>query len=231
MTRSSRLVVPGLPLHIVQRGVNRQDIFPAESDYRRFLRLMERALERYPCSIHAYALMTNHVHLLLTPTSPSSASRFMKHVGQQYAQALNEACTRTGALFEGRFRSSVVESERYFLQCQRYIELNPVRAGLVRRPGDYMWSSYRANAQGVADPLIIPHPQYLGLAGTWEERRRVYRAFFGTSPALDEMDRIRKAVNSNVALGSDRFVDALETSQGRRARVLRRGRKPITAAM
>src|SRR5438132_1460907 len=154
MPRRGRLITAGIPLHIVQRGNNRAACFVAENDRSFYLFQLGRALARFDCSLHAYCLMTNHVHLLLTPRSEAACGLLMKHVSQLHSQYMNRKYGRTGGLWEGRFRSSVVQSESYLLACYRYIELNPVRAALVSHPADYDWSSYRVNAQGLPSRIV-----------------------------------------------------------------------------
>jgi putative transposase len=145
MPRHARLRIGGLPLHVIQRGVNRCACFGDESDYGVYLALLEELSTRYECAMHAYVLMTNHVHLLVTPPEPDGASKLMKHLGQRYVQYFNRRHKRTGSLWEGRFRSSLIDSEGYLMRCHRYVEMNPVRAGMVQRPSDYRWSSHGSN--------------------------------------------------------------------------------------
>src|SRR5436189_377067 len=171
MPRVARSVVAGLSLHVVQRGINRQQCFFSDSDYRTYLRFLDEFCVRFGCALHAYCLMTNHVHLLLTPQAMDSCALVMKNVGQRYVQMVNKRLQRTGTLWEGRFKSCVVGSEGYVLACYRYIELNPVRAGMVVGPGLYRWSSYRANAGGEVDSLLSPHAAYEALGLDMEKRR------------------------------------------------------------
>ena len=157
MPRRARLRIADAPLHIIQRGNNRNACFFADYDYGCYLHHLGELAARHACAIHAYVLMTNHVHLLLTPRGPDGASLLMKHLGQRYVQYVNRVYKRSGTLWEGRFRSSIVQAETYLLRCLRYIELNPVRAGMVDSPGAYRWSSFRANALGERNPLLTPH--------------------------------------------------------------------------
>jgi len=168
------------------------------------------------CSVHAYVLMSNHVHLLLTPVTPGSVSRMMKRVGESYVPRYNGRHDRTGTLWEGRFKSAVVDSESYVLECQRYIELNPVRAGMVMRPRDYPWSSHRANAEGEPSLAVTPHPAYLAFAADAQERYFAYRKWFGEKTAARELDLIRRSINGGIPLGSDEFIARLEGQTGRR---------------
>lgn len=166
--------------------------------------------------VHAYVLMTNHVHLLITPTHADSASLMMKHLGQRYVQYINRTYQRTGTLWEGRFRSCLAQDERYALACYRYIELNPVRAGMAEHPADYVWSSYRANGQGETNLVITPHEQYIALGNSRQERQRVYRDLFRGHMEPSLVKEIRAATNGNYVLGNDRFRDEVATILGKR---------------
>src|SRR6188508_17354 len=157
--RSLRRVLPGVAVHVIQRGVNRVACFRAEGDYLVYLSNLRQLSVKHGCALHAYCLMTNHVHLLLTPGAAESCTELMRDIGRNYVPYFNRRHERTGTLWEGRFRSCIVDSARYVLACYRYIELNPVRAGLVDRPESYAWSSYRANADGHDDRLTTPHPE------------------------------------------------------------------------
>lgn len=215
MPRRSRIRLPGLPLHIVQRGVNRTACFLSDGDRMHYLDLLGRAAAGEGCSVHAYVLMSNHVHMLVSPSEPSSPSRMMKRLGEVYVAHFNKRHGRTGTLWEGRFKSSVVDSALYLLQCYRYIELNPVRAGMVTRPRDHPWSSYRANAEGAASILLTPHPEYIALAATVEERCATYRRLFGAAMSDDELELMRRSINSGSPLGSSEFVAQMELRTGR----------------
>jgi putative transposase len=164
MPRRARTVAAGFPMHAILRGIDRAVIFFHDSDYRVLLDMLAERAAAESVRIHAYVLMTNHLHLLMTPETERGPSSLMKGLGQRYVQHINRTDRRTGTLFEGRFRSSVIEADTYLLACQRYIELNPVRAGMVQAPGDYPWSSYRGNALGEAHPVLAPHPVYSALA-------------------------------------------------------------------
>jgi len=164
MPRRARMYIPGYAYHIVQRGNNRQACFFEVENYRVFLKYMTEVLPRYGNSLHAYCLMTNHVHLLITPECVDSISNLMKVVCSRYAQYINKKYTRTGSLWEGRHKASVIDSESYLLKCYRYIELNPVTADMVKRPEGYAWSSNHCNAWGGQNRLISGHESYLALA-------------------------------------------------------------------
>jgi putative transposase len=195
-----------------------------------YLELLGKLSERHACRIHAYVLMGNHVHLLTTPDTADAISLLMKDVGQRYAQYVNRAYGRTGGLWEGRFRSSFVETERYLLCCQRYIELNPVRAGMVTAPGDYPWSSHRSNALGHADHIVEPHEEYLRLGLNPAERRAAYRALFAERIEDGVLTEIRTATNGGYALGSSHFAHELAQRLGRRVSQGRPGRPSLKNA-
>lgn len=203
-------------MHAILRGIDRTAIFFAESDYRAFLDALAGLAASESVHIHAYVLMTNHVHLLMTPESDRGPSLLMKGLGQRYVQYINRTYRRSGTLFEGRFRSSVIEADGYLFACQRYIELNPVRANMVRAPGEYPWSSYRCNALGEADPIVAAHPLYLALADTQETRRSAYRDLFSDRIPEDVLVALRDATNGGFALGSPRFQRQIAAMLGRR---------------
>lgn len=217
MPRRARIMLSGVPVHIVQRGNNRQACFYGEQDRRFYLFHLQRLLGRTQCALHAFCLMTNHVHLLVTPRLANGCANLMKHLGQLHTQYVNRNHGRSGTLWEGRFRSCLVQSERYLLACYRYIELNPVRAGLARHPREYEWSSYRANADGKTDALITPHEEYLRLGAATIERRLAYSELFRTDAENDvQPAEIRQATNGNTALGDESFRRALAIKLGRR---------------
>ena len=216
MPRRARLRLAGLPLHLIQRGNNRSACFYADEDYSLYLHHLEELSRKFRCAVHAYVLMTNHVHLLLTPARKDGPSLLMKHLGQRYVQYVNRTYRRSGTLWEGRFRSSIVQEQGYMLRCHCYIELNPVRAGMVRHPRDYRWSSYSSNGEGRPSRLLRPHEEYLALGRQEKERLVAYQALF--RPELDpkELEEIRLAVNGGFALGNERFKAEIATMLGRR---------------
>lgn len=216
MPRRARLRVSGLPLHLVQRGNNRTACFFANEDYALYLHLLEELSRKFGCAVHAYVLMTNHVHLLLTSQQPDGPSLLMKHLGQRYVQYVNRSYRRSGTLWEGRFRSSIVQERGYLLRCYRYIESNPVRAGMVRHPRDYQWSSYQANAELAASRLITPHAEFIALGRREGERTAVYRGFFRTEMDPVDVDEIRSASNGGFAFGNERFKAEVASILGRR---------------
>lgn len=217
MPRRSRIIVPDIPLHIIQRGNNRQACFFVDQDYLSYLEWLQEYAKSSDCSIHSYVLMTNHVHLLLTPRHPHSAGDLMKRLGQRYVQYINRTYNRSGTLWEGRFRSSIVQQEEYLFTCQRYIEMNPVRAEMVKHPGEYRWSSYRINGQGEKSDVITPHFLYQDIGNTARERQMAYRELFRHKLEPGEIDKIRKATNGNFALGTDRFNEIISKMICRRA--------------
>ena len=224
MPRQPRIQLDGIPLHIVQRGHNRSACFFDDEDRLAYLGWLGEALERAKCRLHAYVLMTNHVHLLLTPEHAQTVPRVMMSVGRQYVQHVNRTYARTGTLWDGRYKSSVVQAETYLLLCQRYIELNPVRAGMVADPGAYRWSSYRANALGEANAMLSPHPVYRDMGHSPGERREAYQALFRT--ALDEapLKELRMALRQNQPLGNARFYAEIQAMTGQRRELRKRGR-------
>lgn len=216
MPRRARLKVAGLPLHLIQRGNNRSACFYADEDYALYLHHLEELSRKFRCAVHAYVLMTNHVHLLLTPLRKDGPSLLMKHLGQRYVQYINKTYRRSGTLWEGRFRSSIVQEQGYLLRCYRYIELNPVRADMVRHPRDYQWSSYSANGEGEPSRLLTPHEEYLALGGHENERRAAYQALFRSELDPKQLKEIRTAVNGGFALGNERFKAEIAAMLGRR---------------
>ncbi|MBV8666645.1 MAG: transposase [Burkholderiaceae bacterium] len=217
MPRRARLSLPGVPLHVIQRGNNRQACFYQDRDRRLYLEWLADCAEAADCAIHAYVLMSNHVHLLLTPAEAGSASALMKALGQRYVQYINRTYERSGSLWEGRFRSCLIQDAAYLLTCHRYIELNPVRARMVAHPAEYCWSSYRDNAQGRPGRLLRPHPLYLALGNHARARQSAYGSLF-QEPLADELvDRIRSSTNGNFALGNTDFTARVEALLQRRA--------------
>jgi putative transposase len=201
MPRPPRLVLPSVPLHIIQRGNNRSPCFASRSDYLVYLAMLRECAFDCGCALHAYVLMTNHVHLLLSPSDEDSASTMMQRLGRRYVCYFNRRHDRTGTLWEGRFRSSVVQDERYLMICHRYIELNPVRASIVENPSDYPWSSYQANALGQSDSLLTQHVLYTRLGNDAMTRQVAYRHLFSEALSDDTLARVRQAGKANRPLG------------------------------
>jgi putative transposase len=217
MPRLPRLFVPELPAHITLRGNNRQDIFRCDGDRSRFLGYLRDAAANHGVGLHAYVLMTNHVHLLATATGKMSTPRTIQSVGRQYVAYFNERYQRTGTLWEGRYRSTLVDADKYLFACHRYIDLNPVRSGLASHPARYPWSSHRFYAYGNEDDLVTPHPVVLALGTTPERRHLAYRALFDHDLEAEVLQRIRFCSNQGWALGSERFCESLERSTQRQA--------------
>jgi putative transposase len=224
MPRRPRIHIDGVPLHIVQRGHNRGACFFDDQDRHAYLGWLRDALQRERCQLHAYVLMTNHVHLLLTPEHATSVPRLIISVGRRYVQYINHTYGRTGTLWDSRYKSSLVQAETYLLLCQRYIELNPVRAGMVSDPGEYSWSSYRANALAPANPPLFAHPVYLALGADDASRREAYRNLFRT--ALDDapLADLRMALNQDQPIRNSRFYAEIEAMSGQRRELRKRGR-------
>jgi putative transposase len=223
MARLPRLYLPGCAQHVIQRGNNREACFYDEADYKAYLSILKDAAAKYRVAIHAFVLMTNHVHLLVTPGDESGVGRMMQAQGRKYVQYFNYTYARTGTLWEGRYKSTLVDADNYLLTVYRYIELNPVRAGMVAHAAEYPWSSYQANALGKPVQLLTPHPLYARLGRTDGERLSGYRALFrGRMPERDVME-IREATNRAWVLGSDRFKAQIEARTGRRSAPLGRG--------
>lgn len=225
MPRPNRLFMPGQTHHVLQRGNNRQAVFFDDEGRRLFRRWLGEAAAAEGCAVHAYVLMTNHFHLLLTAGGAGSIPRLMQSLGRRYVGLVNRTQGRTGTLWEGRYKSAILDSETYVLACHRYIEANPLRAGMAR-PQDYPWSSHRHNAFGEADGLLTPHETYLALGPTPAKRRDAYRALFaeGLDGAL--IETLRDATQRGWAPGGDGFQRAIEAALGRKAGPPRRGRPP-----
>ncbi len=224
MPRRPRLQLAEVPLHIVQRGINREPCFFAEEDYHCYLHWLEEAARDCGCAIHAYVLMTNHVHLLLTPAENGSPARLMQSLGRRYVQYVNRFYRRTGSLWEGRYKSSLVQAESYLLACYRYIELNPVRAGMVSDPGQYRWSSYRANGLGQLDARLTPHTLYLAQGRDTDERTDVYRSLFRPHLDAEAAVDIRQALQLGMPVGQGRFAELVCAMAGVRFNSGKRGR-------
>jgi putative transposase len=226
MPRSPRLELPGVPLHVIQRGNNRAGCFFGDVDRRLYLRCLAEAAERRGCQVHAYVLMTNHVHLLVTPCETGATGAMMQDVGRRYVRIINTVHRRTGTLWEGRFKSSLVDSENYLLICHKYIELNPVRAGLVSDPGAYRWSSHGHYSANGVDLVVTEHPVYLRLGTNRADREAAFRSLFATALEETVITRIREAINTDSALGSEGFMHDAAARVGREVRPPTRGRPP-----
>ena len=224
MPRPPRLELPHVPLHVLQRGNNRAACFFNEVDRRFYLKCLGTAALARGCAIHAYVLMTNHVHLLVTPPEAGAVGAMMQDVGRRYVRVLNTIHDRTGSLWEGRFKSSLIDSERYLLTCHRYIESNPVRAGMVDHPSAYPWSSHGHYSSARTNGLINEHPEYERLGKTANERRAFFAALCSTALPQHVVDETRAAINTDCAVGSERFMEDAEAKLGRCVRPPTRGR-------
>ena len=214
MARLPRIRIPGITFHVVHRGNDRDRTFFVDDDYRAYLHQVRAKSERYETQVHAYVLMTNHVHLLLTSSQPDGVSRTMQHVAAGYARRVNDRYQRTGSLWEGRFRSSPIDSELYCLACYRYIELNPVRAGMVEAPDAYPWSSYHENTGRALFSVVTPHPCFLELGQSSITRHRRYRRIVHEHLPDQTVADIRHGTIKGLPVGSEAFVKNIETKIG-----------------
>ena len=223
MARLPRLNLPGIPQHVIQRGNNKQASFFNDKDYAVYLDKLKLYSKKYSVAVHSYVLMTNHVHLLVTPETEQGVSQMMQALGRYYVRYINQTYERTGTLWEGRYKSTLVDSDNYFLAVSRYIELNPVRVGMVAHPDEYPWSSYQRNALGKPIELITPHPLYQRLAKTEKTRQKRYTALFDKIIPDYTLEEIRHSIDRAWVLGDERFKQKIEKQTGRRASPLSRG--------
>ena len=223
MARLPRFVLPGHPQHVIVRGNNREPIFNTDEDYHFYLDKLQDAAKKHQCDIHAYVLMTNHVHLLVTPHTEDGISKMIQMLGRYYVQYYNYTYRRSGTLWEGRYKASLIDSETYALTCYRYIELNPVRANMVGHPAEYPWSSYRGNALGDNDKLLTPHPLFVALGASVDERQAAYRALFETHFDEKTLEEVRASINKAWVLGSEHFRNIIAAQLNRRASPLPKG--------
>jgi len=224
MPRKPRFYLPGAPVHAVQRGHNRSAVFFDDLDYLEYLSCLKRAADDCGCKIHAYVLMTNHVHLLMTPECADSLGRLFQCMGRHYVRYVNETYHRHGSLWEGRYKCNVIESEAYLLSCMRYIELNPVRAGMVNHPAEYRWSSYAANALGVSNALLTVQAEYANLGSCPTDRQAVYRGLFDGDTDADELALLRGSLQTGTPLGGRKFKTEIEAALGLKVGFAHRGR-------
>ena len=227
MPRRPRIQLDGVPLYIVQRGHNREPCFFGEEDYQSYLHWLGEALAANQCALHAYVLMTNHVHLLLTPNKAEGVPHLIIALGRRYVQYINRTYRRTGTLWDSRYKSSLIHADSYLSTCMRYLELNPVRAAMVDDPADYRWSSYRANALGQTDSRIATHPLNFGLGAGDRSRQSAYRALFESELDAPAVDDFRLALNQSQPLGNSRFLAKIEKVAGERREPRPRGRPRI----
>lgn len=220
MSRLPRYVIPSQPQHIIQRGNNRQVIFAADADYQFFRDALILASINHGLAVHAYVWMTNHIHLLATPQFEDSIAKVFQSVGRKYVQYYNYNYKRSGTLWEGRYRATVVDTEQYLLKIMRYIELNPVRAHMTGHPAGYPWSSYAWNAEGKSGlnyDWLVPHIEYLQLGITEAERQEAYRELFKSELNANDLTQIRENTHKGWALGSQKFIDEIEILSKRQA--------------
>jgi putative transposase len=215
MARLPRFDLPGISQHVIQRGNNRMPCFEDDVDRSQYLHLLAESLPRFGCELHAYVLMGNHTHLLMTPRSPGALPQLMHTFGRNYARYFNRRHARTGTLWEGRYKACLVDSERYALACHRYIELNPVRAGIATTPGAYAWSSFRCNASGVRNEMLTTHPVLLALGAEPGLRARSYRGLFESALPDELVDEIRLYLKQERVLGSSHFRACVEAQLDR----------------
>ena len=224
MPRKPRFFLPNVPVHMIVRGNSRQVVFAEDDDYFAYRSWLKEASEQYDCKIHAYVMMTNHVHILLSAEEPTNISKLSQAVGRRYVPYFNYKYGKSGTLWEGRFKASSIDSEFYLLACYRYIELNPVRAGMVENSADYVWSSYHANALGEKDSLVTPHSVYLRLGKTKTQRQVAYKDLFKTPLSDNLITEIRQTTQTGTPLGSDKFRGQIEDLLGVKIGYSKRGR-------
>ncbi|HWX02745.1 transposase [Collimonas sp.] len=224
MARLPRLVIPNQPHHLIQRGVDRQAIFRETEDYVNFLGRLRDAARQFKVAIHGYVLMTNHIHLLATPSDLEGLARMMQWVGRHYVPYFNQKYAREGTLWQGRYRATVIDSERYFMLCSCYIDQNPVRAGITSTPGEYPWSSYLHHVGVKPDPLVTDHALYWALGNTPFDREAAYKEMAEQALTSEQSKQLMDATNKGWPLGSDVFKAKLEKQGAVRVRPARRGR-------
>lgn len=224
MPRKPRMFKAGVPCHVIQRGNNRSVCFFEPENYLFYLECLALACKKYHVALHAYVLMTNHVHLLMTPKDDSGISAVMQSIGRKYVQYINKALRRTGTLFEGRFKASLIQADRYLLACMRYIELNPVRAKMVKLPEDYLWSSYHVNTGLKPRKLLVAHPSYLALGNGTKNIEVQYRSLFLRELELSTINNISNAAKFNMPCGDNLFRQEIELALGRSIGFDKRGR-------
>lgn len=216
MPRKPRFFIAGIPVHAFQRGHNKAPVFFDDEDYLMYLRFLKAAADDLNCFIHAYVLMTNHVHLLVTPNHQNTVSLLFQNVGRHYVPYINKTYGKRGSLWEGRYKACLIDADSHLLACMRYIEMNPVRAGMVTHPAQYRWSSYARNALGVDNALLTKHQLYLGLGLTDRLRLTAYKKLFDITASEDELMMFRSSLQSGTPLGNDRFKAEIESILGRK---------------
>jgi putative transposase len=225
MPRSARIVIKGYPHHIIQRGHNRQAVFISDEDYLFYIENLREWKEKYGCKIYAYCLMTNHVHLIVDPAeNEGNLAQLMKRVAGRQTRYVNKLEKRTGSLWEGRYKSSTISTNEYLLACCRYIELNPVRAGIVSDPIDYRWSSYRSKTGKQTEGWLDFDPCYMGLAGNQKKRAERYMEWVNETILEGEWDLIRQSLQRGQLTGSAQFVEEIEKKIKKRIEFRGQGR-------
>jgi putative transposase len=224
MARLPRLIVPGQPHHVIQTGNNNQLVFQDADDYRAFLGWLRTAAKNYKVAVHAYVLMPNHLHLLVTPADEDGLGQMMQWIGRYYVPYFNQKYSRSGTLWNGRYKTSLIDAEQYFMLCSRYIEFNPVRNGMVVRAEDYPWSSYCHHAGIRPDGLVTDHAQVWALGNTPFQREAAYIAIAEPALTAQEIDTVGKALLKGWPLGSEQFKTALEKKVKRQVLPAKRGR-------
>lgn len=224
MPRKQRFYLEGVPAHVMHRGHNRTPVFFADQDYLEYLRCLKQAADRYGCQVHAYVLMTNHIHLLITPQRKESIGQLFQGLGRHYVRYINATYQRQGALWDGRHKGSIIQSQTYFLSCMRYIEMNPVRAGMVDHPAKYRWSSFAANALGINNAILQQHDEYLGLGASSHSRQKAYESLFDCDLGSDTLEMLSQSLQSGTPLGNDQFKAQIEAVVGCKVGLIRSGR-------
>jgi len=224
MPRKPRMFQPSLPCHVIQRGNNRQVCFFSDQDDLFYLSCLASSCETHKVNLHAFVLMTNHVHLLMTPSTVCGISKVMQSIGRRYVQYINRRFNRSGTLFEGRFKASLIQADEYLLACMRYIELNPVRANMVADPASYKWSSYRINIGISPRKLLTPHPVYLALSNAQVDIHRKYQALFSESFPDKIANQFTQAALCSMPVGNSRFTEEIEKALGYSIGKIKRGR-------
>ncbi len=226
MARLPRLTLPGMPHHVIQRGNNRQAIFLTAADRQLMLDLLGENAAKFDVTVHAYVLMDNHFHLLVTPSTATGLPQMMQAVGRRYVRYFNDRQQRSGTLWEGRYRSTVIQTERYLLACMVYIDLNPVRAGMVDRPSDHLWSSHSHYTGQRSDRLVTPHALFWALGNTPFAREAAYAELVQAGISSDQQRALTDSALRGWALGEPGFIDSLQKKTDRRVRKSSAGRPP-----
>lgn len=224
MPRKPRMFVANIPCHVIQRGNNRNVCFYSKHDYQFYLKCLNESCERYKVSLHAYVLMTNHVHLLLSPSDKTGVSKVMQSIGRRYVQYINKKLDRSGTLFEGRYKASLIEAESYFIACMRYIELNPVRANMVSLPKDYLWSSHHSNIGSKPRKGLTAHPVFQSLGDNPDKAFITYASLFRSEQEDYVVQKLRDYAHVSMPLGSEDFKHEIETALDRKIGYLKIGR-------